>query len=40
MGRWEGLVMPVLNALLYVVDNAGEIKNQGFLEVLTEAHPL
>ena len=40
MGRWEGLVMPVLEAESCLVDDAGDREHQGFLEVLPEAHPL
>ena len=40
MGRWEGLVMPLLDASLDMVDDAGNSECQGFLEVLPEAHPL
>ena len=40
MGTWEGLVIPVLDASLNVVDDAGDREHQGFLEALPEAHLL
>ena len=38
LGRLEGLVMPMLNASLDVVDDADDREHQGFLEVLQEAY--
>ena len=40
MERYEGLVTPVLDAQLDVVDGTSYREHQGFLEFLHEAHPL
>ena len=40
MGKWEGPLTPMLDALLDVEDDADNREHQGFLEILWEAHPL
>ena len=40
MGMPVGPMMPVLNAPLDMVDDAGDREHQGFLGILPEGHPL